>query len=184
VRNLRFNINSVFECNIYREDDFMIKKVFKKGTSFISVIMLIVILLPIVLYVAIFITNNCIADGIEKNLVKYKLPSDTVLVDSVSVAGKLTGSGNGMQYMGAILVKSELSEEELHEHYSDEFNYIEISRQNAENIRNPSSDCYIFGYFSDMDVNSYYSITCWDSKVYEKFGGFIVKLLDFDLRGH
>lgn len=35
------------------------------------------------------------------------------MIESLSQAGKLTGNGNGMQYFGAILIRSELSLEEL-----------------------------------------------------------------------
>ena len=60
-----------------------------------SIFLIVIISLPFVSYAGIVITNNCIADKIEKDLVKYQMPSDTELVDSVSVANKLTGNGNG-----------------------------------------------------------------------------------------
>ena len=64
----------------------------------IFIILLIVIfILPVISYIGIVITNNYIADKIEKDLVSYQLPSNTKLVDSVSAAAKLTGNGNGMQ---------------------------------------------------------------------------------------
>ena len=77
-----------------------------------SILVILLIALPIVSYFGIVVTNNSIANNIEKSLVEYKLPTNTELVDSISIAGKLTGNGNGMQYMGAILVESELNEEE------------------------------------------------------------------------
>ena len=40
------------------------------------------------------------------------------MIESLSHACKLTGNGNGMQYFGAILIKSELSLEELDAYYS------------------------------------------------------------------
>ena len=40
------------------------------------------------------------------------------MIESISRAGKLTGNGNGMQYFGAILIRSDLSLEELDAYYS------------------------------------------------------------------
>ena len=77
----------------------------------------VLILLPILLYTGIVIANNCIADSIEKDLRAIELPENTRLVESVSIAGKMFGNGNGMQYIGVILVESDMSPEELEEYY-------------------------------------------------------------------
>ena len=144
--------------------------------------MIVIFVLPIVLYIGIVVTNNSIAEKIEKDLVSYELPINTKLVDSISVAGKLTGSGNGMQYMGAILVDSDLSKEELKEHYSSEFDYIEVNEQETVNLD------FIQSVSFDADIKlgdkTYYSIICWDDNRSEMFGDFISELLDFDIRGH
>ena len=149
----------------------------------IFIILLIAIfILPVISYIGIVITNNYIADKIEKDLVLYKLPSNTKLVDSVSAAAKLTGNGNGMQYMGAILVDSDLSLKELKEYYSSKFDYIEVNEQESANldfIQNVS-----FSGDIEMGDKTYYSIICWDDDRREMFGGFISELLDFDIRGH
>ena len=149
----------------------------------IFIILLIAIfILPVISYIGIVITNNSIADKIEKDLVSYELPTSTKLIDSVSVAAKLTGNGNGMQYMGAILVDSDLSKEELKEHYSSEFDYIEVNEQETVNLD------YIQSVSFDADIKlgdkTYYSIICWDDNRSEMFGDFISELLDFDIRGH
>ena len=149
----------------------------------IFIILLIAIfILPVISYIGIVITNNSIADKIEKDLVSYELPTSTKLIDSVSVATKLTGNGNGMQYMGAILVNSDLSKEELKEHYSSEFDYIEVKEQETVNLD------FIQSVSFDADIKlgdkTYYSIICWDDNRSEMFGDFISELLDFDIRGH
>ena len=149
----------------------------------IFIILLIVIIsLPITSYVGIVITNNSIADKIEKNLASYELPANTELIDSISVAGKLAGSGNGMQYMGAILVDSDLSKEELKKYYSSEFDYIEVNEQETGNLD------FIQNVSFNADIESgdttYYSIICWDDDRREMFGDYISELLDFDIRGH
>ena len=144
--------------------------------------LIVMFVLPIISYIGIVVTNNSIADKIEKELVSCELPTNTKLVDSVSVAAKLTGNGNGMQYMGAILVDSYLSKEELKEYYSSKFDYIEVNEQETVNLD------FIQNVSFNADIKSgdktYYSIICWDDDRREMFGDFISELLDFDIRGH
>lgn len=146
------------------------------------ILVIVVFALPIISYIGIVVTNNSIANKIENDLVSYELPTNTKFVDSVAAAAKLTGSGNGMQYIGAILVDSDLSKEELKEHYSSEFDYIEVNEQETVNLD------FIQNVSFDADIESgdktYYSIICWDDERREMFGDFISELLDFDIRGH
>ena len=147
-----------------------------------TILLIAIFILPVISYIGIVITNNYIADKIEKDLVSYQLPSNTKMVDSVSVAAKLTGSGNGMQYMGAILVESDLSAEELKEYYSIEFDFIEVNIQETPNLD------FIQNVSFNADIESgdktYYSIICWDDNRREMLGNLISELLDFDIRGH
>ncbi len=145
------------------------------------ILLIVIILLPFVSYAGIVITNNCIADKIEKDLVKYQMPSGTELVDSISVANKLTG--NGMQYMGAILVKSSLSAEELFEYYESSFDYIEVRKQENKTLDFDHLS-YSFSKFPEAQDESYYSIICWDSNRKELVGEYLSDFLDFDIRGH
>lgn len=69
--------------------------------------------------ISIPLINNHAAYKVEKALCEIPLPEETELIESLSQAGKLTGNGNGMQYFGAILIRSELSLEELDAYYSD-----------------------------------------------------------------
>ena len=84
--------------------------------------------------------------------------------------------------MGAILVDSDLSLEELKEYYSSEFDYIEVNEQETVNLD------FIQNVSFNADIKSgdktYYSIICWDDDRREMFGDFISELLDFDIRGH
>ncbi len=148
-----------------------------------SIFLIVIISLPFVSYAGIVITNNCIADKIEKDLVKYQMPSDTELVDSVSAANKLTGNGNGMQYMGAILVKSALSAEELREYYDSDFDYIEVRKQESKTLDFDNLS-YNFSKFPEAQDGSYYSVICWDSNRKELVGEYLSDFLDFDIRGH
>ena len=69
--------------------------------------------------ISVPLINNYTAYKVEKALCEIPLPEETELIESLSQAGKLTGNGNGMQYFGAILIRSELSLEELETYYSD-----------------------------------------------------------------
>lgn len=90
--------------------------------------------------VSIPLINDLYARQIREELCRVPLPEKTELVDSLSKNGKLTGNGNGIQYFGAVLLKSELSLEELREYYSgyreNEWSYIveEQGRQSIEVI--------------------------------------------------
>ena len=68
--------------------------------------------------IAVPLINNHTAYKVEKKLCETPLPEKTELIESISRAGKLTGNGNGMQYFGAILIRSDLSLEELDAYYS------------------------------------------------------------------
>ena len=63
------------------------------------------------------VANNAVALGVEKDLKSIPVPAHTEIVESISVAGKLAGNGNGMQYFGAVLLKSDLTLEELQTYY-------------------------------------------------------------------
>jgi hypothetical protein len=143
----------------------------------------IIIVIPILAYSAIVVTNNYLADRIEKNLTEHQMPFNTELIDSFSLAGKMTGNGNGMQYMGTILVKSDLSEQELKEYYEKDFDFIEVRKQETVNIDFIHLQKCTFNAVME-DGETYYSVTCWDSDRRDTLGDFVSALLDFDIRGH
>ena len=145
-------------------------------------LLLIVIALLALGYSGIVLTNNYLAQRIEEELEAYQLPPKTSLVDSLNVAGKLVGNGNGMQYMGAILVESELSREELLAYYSGQFEYIEVREQTSADIAFENAGHFRFGGY--VDGKSYYSVICWDDNRKEMVGNFVGGLLDLDIRGH
>ena len=61
--------------------------------------------------ISIPLINNHTAYKVEKALCEIPLPEETELIESLSQAGKLTGNGNGMQYFGAILIRSEFDKQ-------------------------------------------------------------------------
>ena len=151
------------------------KKILK--TAF-KILIPVILLLPILTYVGIMIANNCIADSVKKQLAAYPLPQDTQLIDSVSMAEKLTGNGNGMQYLGAILVKSDLTKEELLQYYTDALGNITVYEQTTNTIDSMKRTIV---FKALPDDGAYYSVLLWGN---EDFDGWVDELLDFDIRGH
>lgn len=98
----------------------------------------------------------------KNDLISTPLPQNTEIYDSLSVAGNLTGNGNGMNFFGAILIKTELSAEELEQHYSNyrnnEYEYI-IDSQNQAQIEAIEHGNYSFTYLKDINkLTEYYIV--------------------------
>lgn len=99
------------------------------------------------------------------------------MIESLSQAGKLTGNGNGMQYFGAILIKSELSLEELDAYYSryrsNEWECL-VKIQEGQSIE--GIDHGTLQFAEEIKDRGYYIVYSWGS------GN---SLLDeLDIRGH
>lgn len=123
----------------------------------------------------LFPITSAINDGAAKRtaeeLAALPLPERSELVEIAYKAGKLTGSGNGMQYFGAILLKSELSPEELSAFYSGE---AKVKKQTGSNIELIEHGDLAFQ--SEVGEEGYYIVYSWG-----KNGGIFHEL---DLRGH
>ena len=156
------------------------KKVLKISLIIIGILILSA---PIVCYSAIVITNNCIADSIEKDLKNYALPSDTKIIETTSIAGKFSGNGNGMQYAGIILVESSLSKEELQKHYEKSFEYVEVRNQTSQKLDFELNE-YSFRKFNKIESGSAYSIVCYDTNGTIYDNDTLKTILNLDLRGH
>ncbi len=74
---------------------------------------------PVVLLCFVHVANNVAAHEIERRLVAIPLPPGTELVDSAWAVSRFAGAGNGTQYAGAVLVRSDLSSAALAALYND-----------------------------------------------------------------
>lgn len=141
-------------------------------------IILAVIFASIILFLSLCpVINDISAKHIIVKIESVPLPQDTQIVESFSQAGKLVGNGNGMQFFGAILIESELSLEELDNHYSSyretSWDYV-VKTQSIQNI-----DVIEYGTYSfetDVSNGQFYLVYSW--------GNGISPFQDFDLRGH
>ncbi|MBE6776146.1 MAG: hypothetical protein E7543_08165 [Ruminococcaceae bacterium] len=148
-------------------------------------IIISVLLIPCIFSVTVMLVNDIAANKTEKELSVFPLPEKTQLAETNSVAGKLYGNGNGMQYIGQLLVTTELTEEELYAHYSEVDEYIVIKKMDSPVISEyfPKQEFKSF----DSTKNNYmvelvrYNPGTFDSYFSENF---FWKLLDCDIRGH
>ena len=86
------------------------------------------------------------------------------MIESLSQAGKLTGNGNGMQYFGAILIRSDLSLEELDAYYSgyrsNEWECL-VETQEGQSIEVIDHETLQFS--EEIKDSGYYILYSWGS---------------------
>lgn len=121
------------------------------------------------------LVNNSSAKKIEKQLVEIDLPDNTEIIESLSKAGKLVGNGNGMQYFGAVLIRSEKTLDELSAYYSQKYMNMIVEEQKTQEIQ-----CIKHGKISFKthisDAEDYYIVYL--------FGAGISLFSELDIRGH
>ncbi len=129
----------------------------------------------------IVVSNNRIAAGLKDQLLNWSLPEQTEPLSAKSVAGKLTGAGNGMQYRGALLVRSDLTKDELLAHYqtflSDDGVFLFV-----DSLVSPEYGDLLFP--SDGKQENVYQIMLFRNMAVGTETSFWESLLNCDLRGH
>lgn len=139
------------------------------GTIVVAIIVLLVVFLLSIPFI-----NNYLASRIATEIEQIPLPEKTTYIESVSRADKMVGNGNGIQYLGAVLIKSDLSIEELNEFYA-EYNDLKIEEQTNEKIE--FIDHGELSFEHDFDENeNYYILYSWGEGI-ELFSA-------LDMRGH
>ena len=145
-----------------------------KKTKIAGICLIVLILAA---FVSVPVYNNYCAYNVEKMLCETPLPEQTELIEAISQTGKLTGNGNGMQYFGAILIRSELSLEELDVYYSDyrsnEWEYL-VETQERQPIE--VIDHGTLQFTEEIKDSGYYIVYSWGS------GNSLLEQLD--IRGH
>ena len=147
-------------------------------------IIIVLLLLPLVFDIAIMLTNTIIADRVETQLLEIELPEKTQLADSMSTAQKLYGNGNGMQYIGQLLVTTELTEEELIGYFNGINEEIQVKK-----LDSPVISEYIpkleFKNFDSTKNNYMIELVKYNPGTFKNYSeSFFWKILDWDIRGH
>ena len=132
----------------------------KKGIIFFVTI----VIAFLVFLVCIPIVNDGVARKTAEKIKGTAIPETSEYIESFSAAGKLVGNGNGMQYLGGILIKSELSLEKLKAYYSrfaqNEWEYI-VEKQTGRNI--PVIEHGVLTLNTDIQGDKYYIVYSWGS---------------------
>ena len=143
----------------------------------IKLVGILAVVVLIVGSLSIPLINNHTADKVEKALCEIPLPEETELIESLSQAGKLTGNGNGMQYFGEILIRSDLSLEELDAYYSDyRSNEWECLVETQEGQHIEVIDHGTLQFSEEIKDRGYYTLYSWGS------GNSLLE--ELDIRGH
>lgn len=148
--------------------------IFMKIPAF-GIVAIVVIIAGFYIFAPFF--NNRVAEQVAEKLQAIPLPEKTELVEAKSAAGKLVGNGNGMQYFGAVLMKSELSFATLEAYYAgyadEEWECI-VEKQDNKTIQVIEHGSLDF----ETEINSgdFYIVYSW--------GNNDTIFHEFDLRGH
>ena len=138
-------------------------------------ILVLIVVIFVGFVLSIPLVNNSSAKKIEKQLVEIDLPDNTEIIESLSKAGKLVGNGNGMQYFGAVLIRSEKTLDELSAYYSQKYMNMIVEEQKTQEIQ-----CIEHGKISFKthisDAEDYYIVYL--------FGAGISPFSELDIRGH
>lgn len=142
-----------------------------------TIIIVTIVVVFLVFLVSIPIVNDGIAKKTAEKIKDTDIPNTSKYVESFSAAGKLVGNGNGMQYFGGILIKSELSLEEIKTYYSqfsqNEWEYI-VENQTGRNVHVIEHE--ILTLSTDIRGDNYFIVYSWGNNdtVFD----------ELDIRGH
>ena len=119
------------------------------------------------------IINDHVAKEVAQNIRDIELPDHTEYIESFSQAGKLAGNGNGMQYLGGILIKSDCPLQDLQTYYS------EFEDEGLKYIIEKQTDFVQHEYIlldENINEDGYYTVYSW---------GFSDSIFaELDIRGH
>ena len=95
------------------------------GNVFFKFLLLLPVICIGIIFLLLLISgpiNDRVAANFVKDLKQKPLPENTVIVEENAIADRICGNGDGVQYCGVLLLKSELSLDELKEYYQSQFN--------------------------------------------------------------
>ena len=159
----------------------------KKLKRILILIPIIIILIIVSPFVICPIINDISLNSFSKQLDDLESRQDITFIEKQSICGKLNGNGNGMDYLACLLVKSDLSADELNSLYYNpnfktakkgsnsivDFEVVPIT-QNKLISKYLEHGEIIFDKLSSVsDYSNYFALVIYD-------GGYSA---DFDIRG-
>ena len=145
----------------------------KTGKAILRLMALLLGAILLLLLVSPIITDLC-AWRLGWETARIPLPPDTEIVEKFSRAGKLNGNGNGMQFLGGILLRSNMTLKELQDYYRTyEDSYIVEAQKTGELAMVEHGDCFLS---TSVSGDNYYVVYLW--------GQGISPFCELDLRGH
>lgn len=126
--------------------------------------------------VSIPIVNDAAARDVETRLLDLPVPEGAERTTSMAQAGKIVGNGNGMQYLGALLIRSDDGVDELQRFYSvqGEAAGLSITVTPAEDLEEFHS---ARGFLTRPVEHGTFVVHAWGDGPGEIFEG-------LDIRGH
>ena len=138
------------------------KRTFIKILKFSPLIFIAVIVLLFKISCPI---NDKVSRDVVKELKQIPLPAGTVVVEEKAIADRLCGNGDGVQYFGALLLKSDLSLEELDEYYAQYRNdnaCYRVEHQYDSEIKQDKLSLHQDNSFeTTIDSDNYYILYAW-----------------------
>ena len=130
-------------------------------------VLMVVAVVGVLALCGMFFLNDLILLGMVNGLQSAVKENPQVqLVETQSVCGKLNGNGNGMQYFGAVLIKSddETAVKALLEELKGEYEVVGYCVQTGPNIRSGYLEHQTLSYDHDgFKDATYYSIYFYNS---------------------
>lgn len=143
----------------------------------VKILIAIFVLICITFIATIPVVNDLHAKNVEKLLKNIPCPEKTEIIESFSIAGKVAGNGNGMQYFGCVLLKSELNLDSLNHYFTSHAESgmdIFVSVQKGSSI-SQVENCSV-NFVSDVSGDGYFIVYA--------FGDTVPVYSQLDLRGH
>lgn len=122
-------------------------------------VILICILSVIAFFVSIPYVNDFRTSRVLRELEELPLPEKTEYLESVSATGHLFGNSDGTRYFGCILVRSELSRDELAAFYSPYWENCIVANQTGQKLE--LIELEDLSFKTKTDGGNYYSINVW-----------------------
>ena len=99
--------------------------------------------------------NDFRANKLVHKLMEYPWPPDSKVVEMHAYAGNFAGTGDGIEYFGALLVKSDLDIDEMTKHYAA-YTDIIVKKQDGQQIKAVSGKNYNFR--TNVSNGNYYIV--------------------------